>query len=101
MESASLVRICRDAEVDVEDDGLSKRALVAAWLAAFVFAWGELPASLLLVPPGVATLPITIFGLLHYGVDDRIAGIALVLFGMTGLFVGLSGWLLHKIARPD
>ena len=42
-------------------------------------AWGDLAASVLVVPPGVTTLSIRIFGLLHYGVEDQVAGICLAL----------------------
>ncbi len=54
-------------------------AVTAAWLMAFALAWGELSASILVVPPGVATLPVRIFGLIHYGVDDQVAGASLAI----------------------
>jgi ABC-type spermidine/putrescine transport system permease subunit II len=54
-----------------------KSALAAAWLAAFVVSVGDLPATILTVPPGVTTIPIRVFGLLHAGVDDQAAGICL------------------------
>ena len=64
-------------------------ALAAAWLVAFAIATGELDASILVVPPGVITLPIQIFGLIHYGVDDRVAGISL--FVMLVFFAIAAG----------
>ena len=70
-------------------------AVAAAWLVALAVAWGELSASILVVPPGVTTLPIQIFGLIHYGVDDQVAGISLV---VTGVFVALAV-VLGAIAR--
>ena len=70
-------------------------AVAAAWLVALAVAWGELSASILVVPPGVTTLPIQIFGLIHYGVDDQVAGISLV---VTGTFVVLV-LLLRMVAR--
>src|SRR5262249_11425071 len=33
-------------------------AVAVAWLVAFAIAWAELPASILVAPPGVVTLPI-------------------------------------------
>ncbi len=57
-------------------------AVTTAWLVALAIAWGELSASILVVPPGVMTLPIQIFGLIHYGVDDQVAGISLCVLGM-------------------
>lgn len=50
-----------------------------AWLVALAIVLGDLAASILVVPPGVITLPIRIFGLMHYGVEDQVAGICLVL----------------------
>jgi iron(III) transport system permease protein len=54
-------------------------ALAIAWLIAFSAAAGDLATSILVVPPGVTTLAIRIFGLLHYGVEDEVAGICLAL----------------------
>jgi len=54
-------------------------AVALAWLVALAVAWGDLAASVLVVPPGVTTLSIRIFGLLHYGVEDQVAGICLAL----------------------
>ena len=51
--------------------------LFLAWVVVFVLAMGDLAASILLVPPGVSTLSIRTFQLLHYGVEDRVAGICL------------------------
>ena len=57
-------------------------ALAAAWLVALAMASGELAGSILVVPPGVVTLPIQIFGLIHFGVDDQVAGVSLFIFGL-------------------
>ncbi|MEX2114031.1 MAG: ABC transporter permease subunit [Pirellulales bacterium] len=65
--------------------------LAAAWLVALAVATGELDASILVVPPGVSTLPIQIFGLIHYGVDDQVAGISLfMLVALLGYAVALA-----------
>ena len=71
-------------------------ALAASWLVALVVAWGELAASILLTPPGVITLPIQIFGLIHYGVDDQVAAISLV---QCGLFVLIALVLAALVRR--
>ena len=64
-----------------------------AWLVALAMAIGELDASLLVVPPRVTLLSIEIFGLIHYGVNDYVAGICLVL--VLGFFlVAASVWLV-------
>ncbi|RIK73533.1 MAG: hypothetical protein DCC67_17795 [Planctomycetota bacterium] len=53
--------------------------LVAAALA-LVIAVGELSATLLVSPPGVTTIAVREFQLLHYGVDDRVAALSLSIF---------------------
>lgn len=55
-------------------------AFVGAGLAAFAAALAELDASVLTVPPGVETLTIHVFNLLHFSVEDQAAGICLTLF---------------------
>jgi len=64
---------------------LCGRAMGVAWLLVFVLSMGELGASVLVAPPGRATLAVRIFTLLHYGVDDALAGICLVLLAAAGL----------------
>lgn len=54
-------------------------SLAAAWLAALAISVGDLSASILVLPPGVTTIPVRVFGLLHSGVDDQVAGIGLTL----------------------
>jgi ABC-type Fe3+ transport system permease subunit len=53
-------------------------ALIGAWLAAFAIAAGDLAWSHLVVPPGIATVQERVFGLIHYGADEQVAGICLV-----------------------
>jgi ABC-type spermidine/putrescine transport system permease subunit II len=57
-------------------------AVALAWAGTFVIAFGELAATILVVPPGVTTLPVHIFGLLHYNVEDQVAAISLVLIAL-------------------
>ena len=58
-------RRCRLAS-NAEGSGSTadRRGLVAAWVVAFVFAFGELGASILVSPPGESTLPIRIYTLI-------------------------------------
>ena len=64
------------------------QAIIVAWLVALAIALGELSASILVMPPGVTTLSIQIFNLIHYGVEDTVAGICLAL-ALAMLFIGL------------
>ena len=74
---------------------LCGRGLMVAWLLVFVLSMGELGASVLVAPPGCCPLPVRIFTLLHYGVDEALAGICLVLLGVTAVPVSLMMGCLH------
>jgi iron(III) transport system permease protein len=74
-------------------------ALALAWLVAFTMTLGDLAASILVMPPGLTTLSVRIFGLLHYGVEDRVAGICLTLVTLMAALVGLAAWLARKTGR--
>lgn len=74
-------------------------AVCLAWLIAFAVALADLAASILVAPPGMTTLSIRIFGLLHAGVEDYVAGICLsqtILFGV--LAAGIL-WLATRWHR--
>ncbi|MBX7165607.1 MAG: ABC transporter permease subunit [Pirellulales bacterium] len=77
-----------------------RRGLFAAiGLVVFALAAGELPATILVAPPGVATLPVRIFGLLHAGNEDEVAGICLaIIVGCAGLAL-LIGRLVARWLR--
>jgi iron(III) transport system permease protein len=72
-------------------------AFAVAWLLALAVALGDLSASVLVVPPGVTTIAIRIFGLLHYGVDDQVAGLCLALLGLVAL-VAAAAWAILPFA---
>ena len=69
-------------------------AAAAAWLAALAISLGDLAAGILVVPPGVTTTSIRIFGLLHYGVEDQVAGICLAMI----LIFALLAWAIFRLA---
>ncbi|MEM9351763.1 MAG: ABC transporter permease subunit [Planctomycetota bacterium] len=54
-------------------------ALAAAWLLALVHAGADAGATLLVAPPGAATLTMRTFSLLHYGAQDDVAALCLAL----------------------
>ena len=56
-------------------------AVAAAALTAFVWSMAELDASFLVAPPGIETLSIHVFNQLHFGAEDRVAGLCLVMWG--------------------
>jgi iron(III) transport system permease protein len=81
-------------------------AVLLAWLVAFAVAMGDLAASILVVPPGVTTLSIHLFGLLHYGVQDKVAGACLALLAVfatiaAGIFGLVWRWNREASSRND
>jgi iron(III) transport system permease protein len=70
-------------------------AVALAFLLSLAVGLGDLAASILVVPPGVTTLSIHIFGLLHYGVEDQVAGICLALVGLLAVLAA-AAWGIMK-----
>ena len=52
--------------------------IVATWLMVFVLAFGELGVSILVAPPGEATLPIRIYTLIANSPPSQVALLALL-----------------------
>ena len=52
--------------------------LVTAWVIAFVLAFGELGVSILIAPPGEATLPIRIYTIIANTPPSHVAALALL-----------------------
>ena len=71
-------------------------AVALAFLLSLAMGLGDLAASILVVPPGVVTLSIHIFGLLHYGVEDQVAGICLALVGMLAVLAAAAWGIMGK-----
>jgi ABC-type Fe3+ transport system permease subunit len=69
--------------------------LLAAALAAFVVASGDISASLLVLRPGPnETIGRSMFGLIHVGADDQVAAIALICWFGYFVAAGTVVWLL-------
>jgi iron(III) transport system permease protein len=51
--------------------------LFTSFVVAVVLAVGDLTMSILVMPPGISTLSIRVFGMLHAAVDDRAAALCL------------------------
>lgn len=62
-----------------------KAACGAAFLAALVTAAAELDATLLVAPPGLETISMHVFNLLHYDISDRVAALSLALYAASVL----------------
>lgn len=75
---------------------LLARGLIASAGIVFALSLGELGASLLVVPPGSATLSLRLFNLLHYGASQSVAGLALAGLALTALAGAATLWLLRR-----
>ncbi|MCC6123613.1 MAG: iron ABC transporter permease [Pirellulales bacterium] len=73
------------------------RAVLAAWIVALAVSLGDLAASILVCPPDVRLFSISIFNLIHYGVDDKVAGLCLMLLM---IFTSLVSIALYGARRP-
>lgn len=62
---------------------LTRPGLTVGWNLMFILSMGELGASLLVMPPGQETLSIRIYTLMHYGAGNLVAGLCLILIGIT------------------
>jgi iron(III) transport system permease protein len=68
---------------------LLRPGLVAAALVSFALTAGELGATLLVAPPGQATLTMRIYNYLHYGASGSVAGLCLLML-TAGLAAGAA-----------
>jgi ABC-type Fe3+ transport system permease subunit len=60
-------------------------------------AVGDLSASILVLPAGIDTISRRLFGLLHSGADDQVAGLALVTMFFFVLLTILVSLLLARM----
>lgn len=67
--------------------------LLGSWGMGFLLSLRELDVTLMTVPPGMETLPLRLFGLMHYGAGPEVCALGLFLF----LGLGLGGkWLFWE-----
>jgi len=72
--------------------------VVAAACMGLIVSIGDLAATLLVVPPGVSPLSVRIFGLLHYGAEDRVSALCLMMVLLLGV-VAASAWQLQQLIQ--
>jgi iron(III) transport system permease protein len=74
--------------------------LVTAWVIAFVLAFGELGVSILIAPPGEATLPIRIYTIIANTPPSHLAALALLQTSVILIPVALlAGTIAVREAR--
>jgi hypothetical protein len=76
-------------------------ALVAAWLAAFAIAAGDLAWAQLVRPAGMDLIQRRVFGLVHSGVEEQVAAISLVNVIAYAALAGSILWLVRRVGPID
>ncbi|MEW6571866.1 MAG: ABC transporter permease subunit [Nitrospirota bacterium] len=74
---------------------LLKPSLMAGFFITFILSIGELGTTLLVIPPGRETIPIKIYNLMHYGADQMVAALCLILIVVILVLSGLF-LVIHK-----
>lgn len=70
--------------------------LMVSVMIGLVLSFGELNASILVCPAGATTLPIRLFGLLHYGVNQLVAALSISMVAGVLLVLSLGIFLIKK-----
>lgn len=78
---------------------LTKPALYAGWILAFILCMGELGTTILVYPSGYDTLPIRIFTLMHYGPDRLVAALCVILVIIAMVPLALFSVLTKRTVR--
>lgn len=68
---------------------LLRRSIAVGWLIGFIFCMNELGTTLLIIPPGYGTLLLKIYNLMHYGANQMVAGMSLLLVAINLFSAGI------------
>jgi len=74
-----------------------RAGIAAALVVAFIFAFGELGATVLVAPPGESTLPVRVYTLIANAPSAEVAALALMQAGIVLVPLALfSIFVRHK-----
>ena len=74
-------------------------AIAAALVVSFIFAFGELGATVLVAPPGESTLPVRFYTLIANAPSSQVASLALMQASIVLMPLLLFGWLARDKTR--
>ena len=57
---------------------LTSRQSFIAFFVVFILSFSELSTGLLISPPGVETMSVKIYNLMHYGAEDAVAALCVI-----------------------
>lgn len=104
LESAALDGLSPSGRVRWIAWPIARPATFTAWSLCAALALGELPASSLVLPPGLTTLSARVWQLLHTGVESHLAGVALwllLVYTIAGALVALGARRLSRSLPPE
>ncbi len=103
-ESASLAGASSYHQLTTVAIPVQCKLAAVVFLMGMILNMGDLAASILVVPPGVSTIAIRIFGLIHYGVENRLAALclsAMGLFLVLGLVLRVATYVWESVANSN
>ncbi|MCP4020518.1 MAG: iron ABC transporter permease, partial [Desulfobacteraceae bacterium] len=83
------------------DIPLSLPSITAGWALVFIFCMSELAATLLVIPPGMGTVSLKLYTLMHYGANQMVAALSLVLIGINLTVAALAVFGAHHFMKPN
>jgi len=78
---------------------LLRPSLITGFFIVFILSLGELGMTLLIIPPGRETIPIKIYNLMHYGAEQMVAALCLLLVAIVLAFSGLFLIFHRKLTK--
>lgn len=76
---------------------LSSKGLMISWFMVYLFSLTDLSMAILVHPPGKGTIPIRIYNMLHFGRQEWVGALCLVLAGLVLLpYIILILWSVKK-----
>jgi iron(III) transport system permease protein len=98
LESASL-EMSRRHRFWALDRRIIARPAIAAWLAAALVSSGDLPVLLPVIPAGVTTVSVRLFGLLHSGARYQESSLAFWYIAAVVVIAGTAHWTVSAMNR--
>ena len=98
-EAASFCRQNAAARWMALDFPLMRQGIMVSLSILFIFSSGELGATLLVIPPGMNTLSLKIYTIMHYGAGPMVAATALILVGINLFFTAVPALYDYRV-RP-
>lgn len=73
---------------------LLRKHILVVFIMGFILCFGELGTTLLIIPPGSETLPVKLYNLMHYGAEQMVSALCLIVAGVVsaGSAVFLAVW---------